>query len=139
MALAPALIQRDMRMELRDITQAYPQAQTNLKRTILAHLPAELVSKYPKGTILQVIKPLYGIAAAGVHWWTTYHGHHRKELDMSTSTYDPCLLITNGDQNAFGMVGMQTDDTLMLVTDVFSSLEEKRSRRHNFGQSQRPC
>lgn len=132
LALAPTLIQQGMRVELRDITQAYPQAQTNLKRTILAHLPSELVSKYPEGTILQVIKPLYGIAEAGVHWWTTYHGHHRKELDMSTSTYDPCLLITNGNQNAFGIVGMQTDDTLMLGTDAFSSLEEKKLEKAQF-------
>ncbi|KAF1934523.1 hypothetical protein EJ02DRAFT_203408, partial [Clathrospora elynae] len=136
MALAPALLQRGMTIELRDITQAYPQAQTNLKRTILAHLPTELVSRYPEGTLLHVIKPLYGIAEAGVHWWTTYHGHHCKELNMSTSTYDPCLLVTNAvtntdadadaDADVFGLVGMQTDNTLMLGTATFSSLEEKK-------------
>ncbi|KAF7566074.1 hypothetical protein PtrM4_143940 [Pyrenophora tritici-repentis] len=82
------MVQRGMNIELRDITQAYPQAQTTLKRTILAHLPTELVHRYPEGTLLHVIKPLYGIAEAGVHWWTTYHGHHCKELDMATSTYD---------------------------------------------------
>jgi hypothetical protein len=132
MALAPALLQHEMTMELRDITQAYPQAQTNLQRTILAHLPSELVSKYPEGTLLHVIKPLYGIAEAGVHWWTTYHGHHRTELDMSTSTYDPCLLVTNGNADAFGLVGMQTDDTLMLGTAAFSSLEEKKLEEAQF-------
>ncbi|KAK1914047.1 hypothetical protein P3342_007293 [Pyrenophora teres f. teres] len=130
--LAPVLVQRGMSIELRDITQAYPQAQTNLQRTILTHLPSELVSKYPEGTLLHVIKPLYGIAEAGVHWWTTYHSHHREELDMSTSTYDPCLLITNGDADAFGLVGMQTDDTLMLGTAVFSSLEEKKLEEAQF-------
>jgi hypothetical protein len=67
MALAPVLVQHGMTVQLRDITQAYPQAQTNLKRTILAHLPTELVSRYPEGTLLHVIKPLYGIAEAGVH------------------------------------------------------------------------
>ncbi|KAF2741624.1 hypothetical protein M011DRAFT_497953 [Sporormia fimetaria CBS 119925] len=51
---------------------------------------------------------------------------------MSTSTYDPCLLITIEDQNAFGIVGMQTDDTLMLVTDAFSSLEEKKLEKAQF-------
>ncbi|KAK1914279.1 hypothetical protein P3342_007525 [Pyrenophora teres f. teres] len=44
---------------------------------------------------------------------------------MATSTYDPCLLITNGDADVFGIVGMQTDDTIMLGTPAFSSLEEK--------------
>jgi hypothetical protein len=67
MSLAPALVQQGMSVELRDITQAYPQAQTTLKRTILAHLPTELVTRYPKDTLLHVIKPLYGIAEAGVH------------------------------------------------------------------------
>ncbi|KAF1937548.1 hypothetical protein EJ02DRAFT_426510 [Clathrospora elynae] len=136
MALAPALLQRGMTIELRNITQAYPQAQTNLKRTILARLPTELVSRYPEGTLLHVIKPLYGIAEAGVHWWATYHGHHYKELNMSTSTYDPCLLITNADADAdadsFGLVGMQTDDTLMLGTATFSSLEEKKLEKAQF-------
>ncbi|KAK1918638.1 hypothetical protein P3342_001687 [Pyrenophora teres f. teres] len=125
MSLAPALMQSGMSVKLRDITQAYPQAQTALKRIILAHLPAELEHRYPRGTLLHVIKPLYGIAEAGVHWWTTYHGHHCKELDMATSTYDPCLLITNGNADVFGIVGMQTDDTIMLGTPAFSSLKEK--------------
>ncbi|KAK1914253.1 hypothetical protein P3342_007499 [Pyrenophora teres f. teres] len=44
---------------------------------------------------------------------------------MATSTYDPCLLMTNGDADVFGIVGMQTDDTIMLGTPAFSSLEEK--------------
>ncbi|KAF1939129.1 hypothetical protein EJ02DRAFT_457279, partial [Clathrospora elynae] len=138
MALAPALLQLGMTIELRNITQAYPQAQTNLKRTILAHLSTELVSRYPEGTLLHVIKPLYGIAEAGVHWWTTYHGHYCKELNMSTSTYDPCLLVTNAnadadaDADVFGLVGMQTDDTLMLGTATFLSLEEKKLKMAQF-------
>ena len=132
MALTPSFIQRGMTIELRNITQAYPQAQKYLKRTILAHLPKELVFKYPKGTLLQVIKPLYEIAEAGVHWWKTYHGHHCEELDMSTSNYDPCLLVTNGDANTFGIVGMQTDDTLILGTPTFLSLEEKRLEKAQF-------
>ncbi|KAF1934527.1 hypothetical protein EJ02DRAFT_461112, partial [Clathrospora elynae] len=49
---------------------------------------------------------------------------------MSTSTYDPCLLVTNAnadaDADSFGLVGMQTDNTLMLGTATFSSLEEKK-------------
>ncbi|KAM4057858.1 polyprotein [Hirsutella rhossiliensis] len=43
---------------------------------------------------------------------------------MSTSTYDLCFLITNKGPDNFGIVGMQTDDTLMLGTQRFSALEE---------------
>ena len=79
-----------------------------------------------------MIKPLYGIAEAGVHWFTTYQGHHIRELDMSTSTYDPCLLITNGANEDFGIVGMQTDDTLMIATPKFSALETQKLEEATF-------
>ena len=70
MALAPGLVQHGMSIELRDITQAYPQAHTKLKRTILARLPTELVHRYLESTLLHVIKPLYGMSA----WHISSHG-----------------------------------------------------------------
>ncbi|KAM4067968.1 hypothetical protein HRG_009718 [Hirsutella rhossiliensis] len=102
----------DSILELRDISQAYTHSTTGLARLVLTYLPIELQDKYPKGTIIRIVRPLYGIAEAGLHWFATYHKHHREQLRMSTSTFDPCLLITNTDPNqAFGIVGMQTDDT----------------------------
>ncbi|KAF1935700.1 hypothetical protein EJ02DRAFT_460141, partial [Clathrospora elynae] len=85
---------------------------------------------YPEGTLLHVIKPLYGIAEAGVHWWTTYHGHHCKELNMSTSTYDPCLLVTNAvtntDADADAIADADADADVFGLVATFSSLEEKK-------------
>ena len=52
-----------------------------------------------------VIKLLYGIAEASIHWWATYFNHHREKLGMVTSTYDPCLLIIES-PDRFGIVGM---------------------------------
>ena len=43
---------------------------------------------------------------------------------MATSTYDPCLLITNGGPDTFGIVGLQTDDTLIIRTSAFSDAED---------------
>jgi hypothetical protein len=51
---------------------------------------------------------------------------------MSTLTYNPCLLVTNSDTEVFGIVGMQTDDTLMLGTAAFLSLKEKRIQEAQF-------
>jgi hypothetical protein len=45
---------------------------------------------------------------------------------MSASIYDTCLLITNSDADVFGIVSMQTDDTLILRTAAFLSLKEKK-------------
>jgi hypothetical protein len=125
-ALAPSLVQlqdRKMNLWLRDISQAYVQSTTKLNRMILARLPKEIQHLYPEGTIMVVIRPLYGIAEAGTHWWATYSKHHKDKLFMATSTYDPCLLVTTT-EDGFGIVGMQTDDTIILADEPFSTLEE---------------
>jgi hypothetical protein len=70
-----------------------------------------------------VRKPLYGIPEAGTHWWATYYKHHKDQLSMVTSTYDPCLLVSTRD--AFGVVGIQTDDTLFLGSLEFADLEDR--------------
>jgi hypothetical protein len=41
---------------------------------------------------------------------------------MVTSTYDPCLLITT--EEPFGVIGMQTDDTLFLGSEEFAAHED---------------
>lgn len=45
---------------------------------------------------------------------------------MKTSIYDPCLLYTpdNNNENGFGIVGMQTNDTLILADEIFAWKEE---------------
>ncbi|KAM4061436.1 cwf18 domain containing protein [Hirsutella rhossiliensis] len=98
------------------IQRAYPQSQTKLSGPFL---------------------PLYGIAEAGVHWFRTYQQHHLEKLDMSTSTYDSCLLISNTGPDTLGIVGMQTDDTLILGTNNFSTREEEELQRQNFVPSPR--
>ncbi|KAM4062026.1 cwf18 domain containing protein [Hirsutella rhossiliensis] len=92
------------------IQRAYPQSQTKLS-----------------GPFLQ----------AGVHWFRTYQQHHLEKLDMSTSTYDSCLLISNTGPDTLGIVGMQTDDTLILGTNNFSTREEEELQRQNFVPSPR--
>ena len=41
---------------------------------------------------------------------------------MTMSTYDPCFLISTTDK--YGVVGMQTDDTIILADEQFAALEE---------------
>ena len=126
LALAPSLLKRGLVLWLRDITQAYVQSSSELARTVLARLPTQIRDNYPDGTVMRVIKPLYGIAEAGTHWWATYHNHHLKKLQMVTSTYDPCLLISSVENDQFGLIGMQTDDTIGLTTATFSQREEEK-------------
>jgi hypothetical protein len=49
---------------------------------------------------------------------------------MVTSTYDPYLLITS--DGFFGIIGMQTDDTLMICSPEFSAKEEEKIQKAKF-------
>ncbi|EED18931.1 hypothetical protein TSTA_126390 [Talaromyces stipitatus ATCC 10500] len=95
-------------------------AKTKLQRIIIANLPKEMRSKYPPDLLLLVEGALYGIPEAGVHWFSTYHEHHKVKMDMETSMYNPCLLVTKPGAESFSLVGMQTDDTLIIATEKFA-------------------
>ncbi len=87
--------------------------------------------------ILRIIKSLYDVSEAKAHWFNTYHDHHKKNLNMTKSTYDLCLLFINQNesssnlinQSIFELIEMQTDDTLMLRDDRFAELEESELKK----------
>src|SRR5580692_7050629 len=131
LVLAVTFVDRNKKplsLYLRDISQAYVQSQTPLARDFFAQPPPEL--GLPPNTILKLLRPLYGVPEAGNHWFQTYHKYHREQLEMEQSTYDPCLLFTTG-QN-LGVIGLQTDDTLLLADEDFAEKEEKKLRKAGF-------
>jgi hypothetical protein len=79
---------------------------------------------------MRVIKPLYGIPEAGNYWFNTYYCHYLKKLYMSQSTYNPCLLYI--DYNGFGVIGLQTNNTLLLTDKTFAESEEMRLKEAKF-------
>src|SRR5271168_5520653 len=117
----------DIRLYLRDISQAYVQSATNLNREFYVRPPRELENELGigKDSVLKVLKPLYGVPEAGNHWFKTYHSHHVQQLNMEQSTYDPCLLQSN---EPFSIVGLQTDDTLFLADETFAVAEQNELR-----------
>ncbi|RAL67593.1 hypothetical protein DID88_008346 [Monilinia fructigena] len=118
---------KHIQVYLRDITQAYTQSTTTLNRPIYMEAPKEVGLE--DGYVLYVIKPLYGIPEAGNHWFGTYHNHHRDKLNMTQSTYDPCLLYSN---DSIGIVGLQTDDTLIVAVERFAHLEQEQLGKAHF-------
>jgi Reverse transcriptase (RNA-dependent DNA polymerase) len=121
LSLAPSFRQKGMRIYLRDISQAYTQSTTPLARNVFIKPPADL--GYPESKLLRVVQPLYGLAEAGTHWFNTYHRHHCEKLNMASSTFDPCLLVEASNPTK-GVIGMQTDDTLILATDELADTEQ---------------
>ncbi|KAE8549025.1 hypothetical protein EYB25_007540 [Talaromyces marneffei] len=116
-------VQEDTKLYLRDVTQAYTQLTMLLNRDFYVRPPPELTATF-QSSILKVIRPLYGIPEAGNHWFRTYHRHHTDRLKMETSTFDPCLLHCSEPNTGFGIVGMQTDDTMLLADDLFAIREQ---------------
>ncbi|KAM4058244.1 hypothetical protein HRG_014584 [Hirsutella rhossiliensis] len=93
------------------IQRAYPQSQTKLSGPFLRICPRN----YKANTLTEQL-----------------FQHHLEKLDMSTSTYDSCLLISNTGPDTLGIVGMQTDDTLILGTNNFSTREEEELQKAEF-------
>jgi hypothetical protein len=47
---------------------------------------------------------------------------------MTTLLYNPCLLITTK-KEAFGVINMQTDNTLFLASDEFAALKDSKLQK----------
>lgn len=111
---------------LRDIQQAYTHSRTHLIRDIYCWPSPEIVQakNLPPGTLMHVVKPLYGIPEAGNHWFDTWIKYLTKELALKSSCFDPCLLVTHS--KPFSISGMQVDDTLFLGTEEFLRLEDAK-------------
>src|SRR5579871_5780926 len=130
LAMAATLMNtRNLALYSRDITQAYVQSLTTLNRDFFIRPPPEL--NLQPGSILRVLKPLYGIPEAGNHWFKTYHQYHTDNLRLTQSTFDPCLLFTDSPVG-FAIVGLQTDDTLFLADTKFATHEEKELQKIKF-------
>jgi hypothetical protein len=132
LAITTMLRSNNLTLYLRDITQAYVQSTTTLTRDFFVRPPQEL--QLNRNKVLKIMKPLYGVPEAGNHWFSTYHRHHIERLGMEQSTYDPCLLTTCTavDDGPFGLVGLQTDDTLTLANDIFAQMEEDELQKAKF-------
>ena len=77
---------------------------------------------------MRIMKPLYGIAEAGVYWWVTYYKYYCEKLNIITFTYNAYLFITNNKdtvrKKAFSITALQTDDTYSININKFSAKEE---------------
>lgn len=76
----------------RHVSHSCVQADTVVQREIYIHSPSVL--NFAMKTLLRVDKPLYRMPKAGVHWFHTYHNHHRDVLDLRSLILDTCLLFT---------------------------------------------
>ena len=93
-----------MKIILRNISQAYTQSKTELNRTVICYLPAKLMKRYHKGTVLRIVKLLYGLAEVGDYWFATYLDYHKDKVEIDMLPYDTCFFITKNDGENFSIV-----------------------------------
>ena len=72
-----------------------------------------------------ILKSLYRITKARIYWWATYSKHHKEKLLITTFTFNPCFLIITI-ETLFRIVGMQTDDIIILRDNQFSALKKDK-------------
>lgn len=109
------------------------QSETNTQRPIFVRPPATI--NLPKGVLLRIERPLYGIPEAGLHWFRTYHNHHCKKLQLHAATHDTCFLFSQhgmsqdsiSSQLPRGFTCLQTDDTATVGNAEFIKIEESFS------------
>lgn len=123
--LFPIALIKGLDFYTRDITQAYIQSKTSLSQNTFVTPPVEL--NQPPNVLLKILKPLYGIAEAGTHWFQTYHSHHTNKLSLTQSSFDPCLLYNND-----AIVALQTDDTLFACNEQFKEKEQQELEKAKF-------
>ena len=80
---------------------------------------------YLLNTIIVVLKLLYGIPEAKTYWWAIYYKYYKEKLSIFISTYNPYFLITTK-KEVFSLIKMQTDNTLILILEEFSVLEDNK-------------
>lgn len=108
-----------------NVTQAYMQLTMSLNWEFFIWPLAKLAQSLPSNSLLYVVKPLYGIPKAKNHWFQMYYKHHEKKLGMRLSTFDPCLLHCANADYRYGIISLQTDDTLIFANNKFIMLEEE--------------
>ena len=72
-----------------------------------------------------MLKLLYKIAKAGTYWWAIYSKYYKKKLLIIIFIFDPCFFITTIG-TLFGIVGMQTDNIIILRDDQFLAFKENK-------------
>lgn len=114
-------------MHLRDISQAFLQSETFLRRKIVARPPPEM--NLPRDCLLLIVRPLYGIPESPVHWYQTYHAHHTETLRMKALATDPCFLFKRENAVLVGLVVLQVDDSAVGGKHEFRQLEIEKSKK----------
>jgi hypothetical protein len=101
----------DKILKSRDLDQAYTQSETLFSRKVLCEVPEEL--GLDDSWVLVLVRPLYGLGEAGLHWLLTFFRYHKEDIGLSPTSLDQCLFYKRDkNQELQALVSVQVDDSL---------------------------
>ena len=122
----------------RNVIQTYVQSIFNLNREFYVKSFHEFVSimKTSYDCILKIMKSLYEVFETNNHWFFIYHKHYIEKLVMIELTYDLYLFHSI---ESFGLIDLQTDDTLIFVSNDFVIKKNEAIKTINIMIKKREC
>ncbi len=110
-----------------DVIQSYIQSLEKLQRKILIKPPKEFNLK--QNELLELLKPLYGLAESGDYWGRSFRHHLIKELGMNTGISDAALFYKKLGEKLIGLCANYVDDTLHAGTEEYAKLCNKTEEK----------
>ena len=98
---------------------------SNSNEEFYIRLPLEFISLLGAlfDCIIKVIKPLYGVLKVANHWFAIYHTYHKNKSQIKELIYDLYLFYSS---SSFDIMGMQTDNILILANNNFASTKKDK-------------
>ncbi len=116
-----------LRLFSSDVIQSYIQSLENLQRKVLIKPTKEFNLK--PNELLELLKPLYGLAESGDYWGRSFRYHLIEELGMQTGVSDASLFYKKLGERLVGLCGNYVDDTLHAGTKEYSDLCKKTEKK----------
>lgn len=91
-------------------------------RAISMKAPKKINVKTEK--VLRVLRPVYGMTEAPAHWSKMYTDYLQDALSMGSTTRGDFLILKRENETLEVLVGINIDDTIIVVTPAFE-MEEK--------------
>lgn len=116
------------RLWTQDISKADLRRRILLTRDV--YVKPRVGSKPKEGTLLNIIKKLYGLTDSGEYWHSTMAKHLEKDLLTKSSMGDLACFATPTDGKLNEMIGMHVGNSIGINTVRF--IEEIRQTAHHF-------
>jgi Reverse transcriptase (RNA-dependent DNA polymerase) len=113
-----------------DVQQAYFQSAENLLRDV--YLKPSAVLNVSSGTMLKLLRPLYGLCDAGDYWARTILDHLAKDLNLVQTVGDSGLFFQTMNRKLVALTASFVDDLLMAGTKDFHDQSLFTSQRFKF-------